>query len=202
MESVDIPNGASPQGPDTSDWSFLDRTPEDLAVSSQEDFDQACKIAHAYAKDYKVGAGDKTTFESIGDRIGNDFQFKYTRGGGVNTLAGQLKERSIENTDCKLPTLIFALAWNELNPGNATEIVCPDRNNDHPFVRTKTDDGDIYGHFTAPDTSKDLSHFTLFTDKHIDRLQKSMNVDFRNGIKTYPLTLEGMKNMDRQFIED
>lgn len=77
---------AQAEGPLVVKFRKLDIPPIDYSkeflISTEEDFDSARKIAHAYAKGYPQGQPTLEIFRSIGIQIGHDFQF-VDQGGGV-----------------------------------------------------------------------------------------------------------------------
>lgn len=170
---------------------------EIFTVSKKEDFDAALGMAHSYVENSKPLPTQDALLQ-IGIKIGEDFQF-LDQGGGCNTISGQLKKPSIENRDCKLPTFILGLAWAELNPAANAEIIYLKSNIAHPYIRLESGGEVQFGHFTKPNPKENInkSEFQL-----LDETKKSQLENFRIEGRTskFPLSLQGMQDMDELFI--
>lgn len=154
-------------------------------------------MAHAYAKGHEVSVPIET-FKSLGTQIGHDLQF-LDKGGGCDTLAGQLQDNRIQNRDCKLPTLLLALAWNDTSPETSANIVFTKQNPAHPYVHTFIKNMNIFGHFTKPrpNDPNSKSQFELLDRKETEEL---VNFISRDRTITFGANLEGMREIDKLFI--
>jgi hypothetical protein len=182
------------------DIPILRSKPEDFVISTEQDFETAVKIAHAYSKDYTQSQPTVETFEQIGFQIGKDFQFT-EQGPGCDTLAGQLRNNSIKNRDCKLPTFLLALAWKELKPDSSLDIIFVKSNITHPYVHLKMGGKNIFGHFTKPNPEADyqISQFELLDDENTKLLEKFMARDWTSSFSP---DAQGMKAIDEFFRDD
>ncbi len=197
----EIPSGDLLEGPRVVklrklDIPVTDSDSTDFIISSEENFDSAFKIAHAYSKDYVKSQLSVETFKKIGSQISQDFQFT-DQGGGINTLAGQLSDNNTGNRDCKLPTFLLGLVWKELNPSNPPDIVFLNSNTAHPYVRLKIGGEAFFGHFVKPSGSGKRSQFEFLDEAQTRDLA---NFIARERAAIFPVDSQAMKVIDELFL--